>query len=727
VVFNTCAVTNEAVRQARQAIRKARRERPDARLIVTGCAAQIDPAAFAAMPEVDLVLGNAEKAAPGALLDTSTRVRVNDIMSIKETAGHLIAGLKDRARAYVEVQNGCDHRCTFCIIPYGRGNSRSAPAGEVVEQVRRLSAEGYNEVVLTGVDVTSWGTDLPGQPTLGQLVARILKLVPDLPRLRLSSIDAAEIDPDLFKLLETEPRLMPYLHLSLQAGDDLILKRMKRRHSRADALKLVSEVRRVRPDTAFGADLIAGFPTETEEAFANTLKLVEEAGLAFLHVFPYSARPGTPAARMPPVKGPVIKDRARRLREAGQAGLERHLQRQVGRTLSGLVEREGVARAEDFTEIAFDPALGGVASPGANRRLPGGRARRDAGHRGARRLGMIDRRVLAAVLAATLLLGVAARAQDLTPPPEPKTEDTPPAAFQPIGPIRPVELSVMTYNVEGLPWPVRAGRGSKLKAIGRHLAALREKGLEPDVVLLQEGFSDEVDDLIELSGYPYVAKGPRKKQRDGSQLTQEDRPRYKRVKYRRKGEGWGKWGSSGLWVLSNHPINWVKSHAYHYCAGLDCLANKGVMLVSLDVPGLPVPVEIADTHLNSKGASGVPRNRNRTAHHLQAAELGQFMADRPHARRAADRRRRLQRHARARPLRLCDAALSVRGGQPGLLPDPRQLRRQDLGRRRRAVAGHPGPDRLQAGRQGRDPADPGRGPVRRLGHRRAGAVRPRRL
>jgi threonylcarbamoyladenosine tRNA methylthiotransferase MtaB len=353
VVFNTCAVTNEAVRQARQAIRKARRERPDARLIVTGCAAQIDPAAFAAMPEVDLVLGNAEKAAPGALLDTSTRVRVNDIMSIKETAGHLIAGLKDRARAYVEVQNGCDHRCTFCIIPYGRGNSRSAPAGEVVDQVRRLSAEGYREVVLTGVDVTSWGADLPGQPTLGQLVGRILRLVPDLPRLRLSSIDAAEIDPDLFKLLETEPRLMPYLHLSLQAGDDLILKRMKRRHSRADALKLVASVRAVRPDTAFGADLIAGFPTESDEAFENTLKLVEEAGLAFLHVFPYSARPGTPAARMPPVKGPVIKDRARRLREAGQAGLERHLDRQVGRILSGLVERDGVARAEDFTEIAF--------------------------------------------------------------------------------------------------------------------------------------------------------------------------------------------------------------------------------------------------------------------------------------------------------------------------------------------------------------------------------------
>jgi threonylcarbamoyladenosine tRNA methylthiotransferase MtaB len=353
VVFNTCAVTNEAVRQARQAIRKARRERPGARLIVTGCAAQIDPAAFAAMPEVDLVLGNAEKAAPGALGDTSARVRVNDIMSVRETAGHLVDGLKDRARAYVEVQNGCDHRCTFCIIPYGRGNSRSAAAGEVVEQVRRLTAEGYREVVLTGVDITSWGADLPGQPTLGQLVARILKLAPDLPRLRLSSIDAAEIDPDLMRCLAEEPRLMPYLHLSLQAGDDLILKRMKRRHLRADALKLIADVRAVRPDTAFGADLIAGFPTESEAAFGNTLKLVEEAGLSFLHVFPYSARPGTPAAKMPPVKGPLIKDRARRLREAGDAALQRHLERQVGRVLNGLVERDGFARADDFTEIAF--------------------------------------------------------------------------------------------------------------------------------------------------------------------------------------------------------------------------------------------------------------------------------------------------------------------------------------------------------------------------------------
>jgi len=355
IVFNTCAVTGEAVRQARQAIRKARRERPGAKLIVTGCAAQIDPTAFAAMDEVDLVLGNAEKSAPGSYVPQPElgRVRVNDIMSVRETAGHLIDGLKDRARAYVEVQNGCDHRCTFCIIPYGRGNSRSAAAGEVVAQVKRLAAQGYREVVLTGVDVTSWGADLPGQPTLGQLVARILKLVPELPRLRLSSIDAAEIDPDLMHCLATEPRLMPYLHLSLQAGDDMILKRMKRRHSRADALKLVAAVRAVRPDTAFGADLIAGFPTETEAMFENTLSLVEDAGLSFLHVFPFSPRPGTPAARMPPVARAAVKDRAARLRAAGEAALARHLQRQVGRPLTGLVEREGVARAEDFTEIAF--------------------------------------------------------------------------------------------------------------------------------------------------------------------------------------------------------------------------------------------------------------------------------------------------------------------------------------------------------------------------------------
>jgi threonylcarbamoyladenosine tRNA methylthiotransferase MtaB len=363
VVFNTCAVTGEAVRQARQAIRKARRLRPDARLIVTGCAAQIDPEAFAAMPEVDQVLGNGLKTKAGSYIADADapRVRVNDIMSVRETAGHLVDGLKDRARAYVEVQNGCDHRCTFCIIPYGRGNSRSAAAGEIVEQIRRLCAQGFNEVVLTGVDLTSWGADLPGQPTLGQLVARILKLAPELQRLRLSSIDAAEIDADLLRCFADEERLAPYLHLSLQAGDDLILKRMKRRHLRADAIRLVEDVRRVRPDVAFGADLIAGFPTESDAAFENTVKLVDDCDLAFLHVFPYSARPGTPAARMPAVGGKTVKARAERLRAKGDEALARHLERQVGRVLPVLVEREGLARAPDFTEIAFD----GAAEPGA--------------------------------------------------------------------------------------------------------------------------------------------------------------------------------------------------------------------------------------------------------------------------------------------------------------------------------------------------------------------------
>jgi threonylcarbamoyladenosine tRNA methylthiotransferase MtaB len=366
VVFNTCAVTAEAVRQARQAIRKARRERPGARVIVTGCAAQIDPAAFAAMPEVDLVLGNEIKAAPGAYADVigglgESRVKVNDIFSVKETAHHLVDGLKDRARAYVEVQNGCDHRCTFCVIPYGRGNSRSAGAGEVVEQVRRLVAQGYLEVVLTGVDITSWGQDLPGTPTLGQLVARILKLVPELPRLRLSSIDAAEIDPDLMRVIAEDQRLQPHLHLSLQAGDDMILKRMKRRHSRADSLRLIGRVRTVRPDTAFGADLIAGFPTETDAMFDQTLSLVEEAGLAYLHVFPFSPRPGTPAAKMPQLPRAVIKARAERLRQAGDQALRRHLDGCVGSTVHGLVEREGLARAEDFTEVSFE----GVARAGS--------------------------------------------------------------------------------------------------------------------------------------------------------------------------------------------------------------------------------------------------------------------------------------------------------------------------------------------------------------------------
>jgi threonylcarbamoyladenosine tRNA methylthiotransferase MtaB len=356
VIFNTCAVTGEAVRQARQAIRKARRARPDARLIVTGCAAQIDPESFAAMTEVDAVLGNGLKSAPGAYaLDSlAERVRVNDVQRLTQTAAHLTDAVSERARAYVEVQNGCDHRCTFCIIPFGRGASRSAAAGEIVETVRHLAAQGVGEVVLTGVDMTSWGQDLPGQPTLGQLVARILKLVPELPRLRLSSIDAAEIDPDLLRCLGDEPRLAPHLHLSLQAGDDMILKRMKRRHSRADALRLVADVRRVRPDVVFGADFIAGFPTETEAMFENTLSLIAAAEVTYVHAFPFSPRPGTPAARMPQLDRREIRARNERLRAAGQAALDQHLQRQVGRELSALVERPGLARAGDFTEIAFD-------------------------------------------------------------------------------------------------------------------------------------------------------------------------------------------------------------------------------------------------------------------------------------------------------------------------------------------------------------------------------------
>ena len=360
VVFNTCAVTAEAVRQARQAIRKVRRERPGARIVVTGCAAQIDPSTFAAMDEVDLVLGNAEKTLARAYA-SGARIAVSDIFSVHEAAEPFIATRAGRARATVEIQNGCDHRCTFCVIPYGRGHSRSVAAGAVVEAVRALAAEGCGEVVLTGVDLTSWGADLPGAPSLGQLVRRILRLVPALPRLRLSSIDAAEIDADLLACLAEEPRLAPHLHLSLQAGDDMILKRMKRRHSRAQSLDLIASVRAVRPDVAFGADLIAGFPTETDAMFENTLSLVAEAGLSYLHVFPFSPRPGTPAARMPAVAGAVVKARAHRLRMAGGAALHRHLDDRVGRTVSGLVEREGLARADDFTEIAFD----GEAAAGA--------------------------------------------------------------------------------------------------------------------------------------------------------------------------------------------------------------------------------------------------------------------------------------------------------------------------------------------------------------------------
>ena len=355
VLVNTCAVTGEAVRQARQTIRRARKQKPDALIVVTGCAAQIDPGMFAAMPEVDRVIGNAEKAEPKTFValagGQTERVLVNDIMSVRETAGHLIDGVQDRARAYVQVQNGCDHRCTFCIIPFGRGNSRSVPAGEVVAMIGRLVAKGVPEVVLSGVDMTSWGADLPGQPTLGDLVQRILKLVPDLKRLRLSSVDAVEIDDTLFRLFAEEERMMPHLHLSLQHGADMILKRMKRRHTRDDAILLAARLRAARPDIAFGADLIAGFPTETEAHFADSLALVDEVGLAFLHVFPFSPRPETPAARMPQLDKATIKARAALLRDKGQKALAAYLDSQIGTTQTVLIERDGKGRLNSFAEI----------------------------------------------------------------------------------------------------------------------------------------------------------------------------------------------------------------------------------------------------------------------------------------------------------------------------------------------------------------------------------------
>ena len=360
VVVNPCAVTAEAVRKARQDIRKLRKAHPDARLIVTGCAAQTEPETFNAMPEVDAVIGNTEKMqgatwqgmAADFIGETET-VQVDDIMSVTETAGHLIDGFGTRSRAYVQVQNGCDHRCTFCIIPYGRGNSRSVPAGVVVDQIKRLVDKGFNEVVLTGVDLTSWGADLPATPKLGDLVMRILRLVPDLPRLRISSIDSIEVDENLMQAIATEPRLMPHLHLSLQHGDDMILKRMKRRHLRDDAIRFAQEARALRPDMTFGADIIAGFPTETEAMFENSMKLVEECDLTWLHVFPYSARPGTPAARMPAVNGAAIKTRAARLRAAGERQVQRHLEAQVGRTHDVLMENPHMGRTAQFTEVSF--------------------------------------------------------------------------------------------------------------------------------------------------------------------------------------------------------------------------------------------------------------------------------------------------------------------------------------------------------------------------------------
>jgi threonylcarbamoyladenosine tRNA methylthiotransferase MtaB len=355
VIVNTCAVTAEAVRKSRQDIRRLARENPGAAIIVTGCAAQTEPETFAAMPEVTRVIGNHEKMLPATWAGLATgqteRVQVDDIMSVRETAGHLIDGF-GRHRAYVQVQNGCDHRCTFCIIPFGRGNSRSVPAGVVVDQIRRLIDRGFLEVVLTGVDLTSWGADLPGAPRLGDLVRRILRLT-DLPRLRISSIDSIEADPALMECIATEPRLMPHLHLSLQHGDDLILKRMKRRHLRDDAIRFCTEIRALRPDIVLGADIIAGFPTEDERMFDNSVRLVEDCGLSFLHVFPYSPRKGTPAARMPQVPGPQIKARAAVLRAAGTAALQRHLAAQAGRTHRILTEGPRIGRTEQFTEVAF--------------------------------------------------------------------------------------------------------------------------------------------------------------------------------------------------------------------------------------------------------------------------------------------------------------------------------------------------------------------------------------
>src|SRR6476620_557309 len=362
VIVNTCAVTQESVRQARQAIRKARREHPEAKIVVTGCAAQIDPAHFAAMEEVDHIIGNHEKTEAatfrGLGCGDTERVKVNDIMSGKETAGHLIEGFGGQARAYVQVQNGCDHRCTFCIIPYGRGPSRSVPAGEVVAQVRTLVANGYAEIVLTGVDITAYGADLPGEMTLGKLVTKILKLVPELTRLRLSSIDSVEVDDALLKAIAEEERLMPHLHLSLQAGDDLTLKRMKRRHFRADAVSFCEQVRRLRPDMVFGADLIAGFPTESDAMFAGSLSLVDDCCLTFLHVFPFSARPGTPAARMRQLNGAVIASRAARLREKGVEALRRHLVNAKGKHIQVLMESEGRGRAGDFTPVKIEAEEG---------------------------------------------------------------------------------------------------------------------------------------------------------------------------------------------------------------------------------------------------------------------------------------------------------------------------------------------------------------------------------
>ena len=357
VIVNTCAVTAEAERQARQAIRRARRSKPDAKIVVTGCAAQINPEQYGAMDEVDIVLGNEEKLRAeswSALENGEPEIRVNDIMSITETANHLISGFDDRARAFVQIQQGCDHRCTFCIIPFGRGPSRSTAVGEIVRQVRSLVENGYKEVVLTGVDLTDYGKDLPGHPSLGNLCRRLLMQVPNLPRLRLSSLDPVEIDDDLFGLIETEARLLPYFHLSLQAGDDMVLKRMKRRHNREDAIKVCDRIRATRPDATFGADLIAGFPTETNEMFENTLAIIDECDLTHLHVFPYSERGDTPAAKMPAVPKQIRRERAARLRAAGEVRLSGLLKTRIGKTASVLIEKDNMGRCEQFLQVRLN-------------------------------------------------------------------------------------------------------------------------------------------------------------------------------------------------------------------------------------------------------------------------------------------------------------------------------------------------------------------------------------
>jgi threonylcarbamoyladenosine tRNA methylthiotransferase MtaB len=362
IVINSCAVTNEAVAQARQSIRKLKRERPGARIVVTGCAAQTQSGMFAEMAEVDRVVGNDDKMRSSAWrearaafdLGASEKIAVSDIMAVKEMAPHLIDGFASGLpRVFVQVQNGCDHRCTFCIIPFGRGNSRSVPMGAVVDQVRALAERGHAEIVLTGVDLTSYGTDLPGTPKLGMLTKQILRHVPELRRLRISSIDSIEADSDLLDAIAEDPRLMPHLHLSLQSGDDMILKRMKRRHTRGDAITFCDQVRRLRPDIALGADIIAGFPTETEAMFSRSLDLVEQCGLTFLHVFPYSPRPGTPAARMPQVAGGAIKERAKRLRATGEAALLQRLQAEIGATREVLIESDGQGRTEHYLPVAI--------------------------------------------------------------------------------------------------------------------------------------------------------------------------------------------------------------------------------------------------------------------------------------------------------------------------------------------------------------------------------------